>query len=1038
MAAPPFVVTGQEIVSQIAGIRTPLTPVPLPARPNVTEAYDIYSADIACLWDKGHGNKTGIGFGDAIGDDIIDTLPSSFTLAHATANVGTISPTAASAFNGTTDLPVTGADALVVSGGYVAAATGVGPGGLSTFRFTAAATFPNRLVNLQLVYGGGTVTSGMALYYGDPRTNFRGSPTAESTDLDLRNGITIDSFDIDPSPADPLKVNVAREAFPFPGGDRYGLGRTLQSANDMYPRIGAISHLKPSAGFLDVANASFLAGTAVLNLDDASLFLTPPVPSPLNRVSFPTSTGTAIVSYTGRTDTTLTGCLLISGAGSVAGGATVTQTNALGTFRAVAKIERSFGSTYITTTTAHGLETGRALPGGPAFYLGGYAAPVSCLVRTGGVDVAGPTFAIGTGVVDVDATTGFASGASAAPINRIAVPTTNGVAILSYTGKTTGATPRFTGCTHISGSGLTSAAARVWQGMTTNTFSGSASMDSHDYTIYDTRDATGALSTTTFRILDEALDRAGGDATGAFVFFPYNTQAGTPATAPREGNVLWGACSVTKLGVGAPSNKRQVAFVQATVENGFKASYIGSCGEWTSDDDGHTWTLGPSWENNQTYDAPVTGITPYIDYADIEATGGIYGYSICTPSSTLARWPEATIDDKSTWEYKNQTTGLWQSAIPSGPDGRIFSDTPSNAVSLRHYPNLVGGPCWVAIYVQGFTLYARFTYSLNAAPSDWSPRRRIASFGDYGADQSFIYGGWQHHLSMVAPNEADTIYMAISLFGSYQTYLVRATIADPGAFNPMAEQRVQQTIFGSLANLKSPLLDDPVLRNADGWKFSEHTWTRTGANTFTVQGFDDRAILKRYTKIAIHDGTAIRYGYLAADAGISGSDTTVVLIPHNDGASAGNIFSAGTLALPSNATPANRPRYSYEAAPPGFPDWFTYTPIFTGFLTPPVVVSRYKITGKTVELAHSTTSVGTSNATGFTVSLPVAAASITGMTWRMSLPLGVDNGGGFSSGTLQVASGGAVAILEKTAGTAASWTNSGQKYAYFQMRYEAA
>lgn len=120
--------------------------------------------------------------------------------------------------------------------------------------------------------------------------------------------------------------------------------------------------------------------------------------------------------------------------------------------------------------------------------------------------------------------------------------------------------------------------------------------------------------------------------------------------------------------------------------------------------------------------------------------------------------------------------------------------------------------------------------------------------------------------------------------------------------------------------------------------------------------------------------------------------------------------------------------------------WLTWSPTLTGFSANPTNVNyRYKQVGKTVTIAINQAANGTSNSTGFTITLPVQAANISNMEWGSTIPLIVNNGSVPSTpGLATIASNGTVVTLyTNTAG--AGWTGSGGKRIIgLVMTYEAA
>jgi hypothetical protein len=114
--------------------------------------------------------------------------------------------------------------------------------------------------------------------------------------------------------------------------------------------------------------------------------------------------------------------------------------------------------------------------------------------------------------------------------------------------------------------------------------------------------------------------------------------------------------------------------------------------------------------------------------------------------------------------------------------------------------------------------------------------------------------------------------------------------------------------------------------------------------------------------------------------------------------------------------------------------WTAFAPSFTGFSADPTVTAAYKQIGKVVFVRILTTGAGTSNATGFTISLPVNAVGSIGQ--RFASGIGADNGS-ITQITFDVAIS-TVVLYKGISTTATSWTNSGGKYADLTFAYEAA
>lgn len=115
-----------------------------------------------------------------------------------------------------------------------------------------------------------------------------------------------------------------------------------------------------------------------------------------------------------------------------------------------------------------------------------------------------------------------------------------------------------------------------------------------------------------------------------------------------------------------------------------------------------------------------------------------------------------------------------------------------------------------------------------------------------------------------------------------------------------------------------------------------------------------------------------------------------------------------------------------------------WTPTFTGFSADPAnSICRYVLVGKLCTTFVRMPFAGTSNATGFTVSAPFAAATITNMVWY-SQTVFTDNGAGSATlGMVTIQSAGTVFNLFRDF-TGATWTAAGDKRAQFTIIYEVA
>jgi hypothetical protein len=138
----------------------------------------------------------------------------------------------------------------------------------------------------------------------------------------------------------------------------------------------------------------------------------------------------------------------------------------------------------------------------------------------------------------------------------------------------------------------------------------------------------------------------------------------------------------------------------------------------------------------------------------------------------------------------------------------------------------------------------------------------------------------------------------------------------------------------------------------DGWiAITLGSPTRTAATTFTTTT-DLTATWQKGFKLKFTD-TTTKYAYVVAMSAYSAGSMTVTIL--------------------GDALVGNPSAFSFSPIenPLGFPVSFTYTQTYTGFSVNPTQTCSYSIIGTRLFLVIATTSDGTSNATGFTMSLPV-------------------------------------------------------------------
>lgn len=211
---------------------------------------------------------------------------------------------------------------------------------------------------------------------------------------------------------------------------------------------------------------------------------------------------------------------------------------------------------------------------------------------------------------------------------------------------------------------------------------------------------------------------------------------------------------------------------------------------------------------------------------------------------------------------------------------------------------------------------------------------------------------------------------------------------------------------------------DIASRKKAGWTqvHTTEVWTYGSATTINVPS-DATTRYNVGDKIHIVQSSTDLYYYVT---GVSATVLTVV----------------GTAAV-ANTTISSM-EFSKEVLPVNFPDWIAWTPTQTGFSADPSNAAyRFKITGRKVTAMVSQNTNGTSNATGFTISAPVTAATVSNGNWGGNVLLAVDNGAVITATqpVVYIASAGTVFNLHPSAALG-NWTNANGKRAYFMIDYE--
>jgi hypothetical protein len=196
----------------------------------------------------------------------------------------------------------------------------------------------------------------------------------------------------------------------------------------------------------------------------------------------------------------------------------------------------------------------------------------------------------------------------------------------------------------------------------------------------------------------------------------------------------------------------------------------------------------------------------------------------------------------------------------------------------------------------------------------------------------------------------------------------------------------------------------------NGWESREfETWTRTGNHTFTLPG-DVTSEYRKGTKVQYSDG-AVDYAVIGSSSHAAGT-TTVNLIPNTD-------YTMAAATITGNYI-------SHIENPRLFPHWFNFDAAPSGFSAVPASpVYQWRTQADVISIAYIELSAGTSNATTFGATAPIAPAqAVTGVAGTL-----VDNGALLTAAGRVTMTAGSTAITFRSNMSTGAWTNANGKRA---------
>lgn len=198
----------------------------------------------------------------------------------------------------------------------------------------------------------------------------------------------------------------------------------------------------------------------------------------------------------------------------------------------------------------------------------------------------------------------------------------------------------------------------------------------------------------------------------------------------------------------------------------------------------------------------------------------------------------------------------------------------------------------------------------------------------------------------------------------------------------------------------------------DGWVTDGALWTYASATTFTVSG-DQTMMFSKGTRVKLTQ-TTVKF-FVVVGSSYAAETTTVTITGGSD-------YTLANAAISGNY-------YSYAANPQGYPEAFNFSPVYTGFSADPSGgACKFSVVGGLCTFVH-TRAAGTSNATGFTITMPIQSSMQT-----IGLAQVRNNGALVSTpGALEAETSGTMDVFLNTSG--GNFTNANGKNASFSITY---
>jgi hypothetical protein len=216
--------------------------------------------------------------------------------------------------------------------------------------------------------------------------------------------------------------------------------------------------------------------------------------------------------------------------------------------------------------------------------------------------------------------------------------------------------------------------------------------------------------------------------------------------------------------------------------------------------------------------------------------------------------------------------------------------------------------------------------------------------------------------------------------------------------------------------MQTTIRDAQLANDLGGWIPANETWTYASATTITVPS-GAASKYQKGDKIKITNNSATKYFYIVGVA-----DTVLTVTGGSD-------YTVHDSAI-------TNPFFSKIENPQGFPHWFNWTETYTGFSADPTSDCIFKVSGNTVSIIIRGVTNGTSNATGFTISIPIQTTDEIDTFGCISGAVDAGANTGPQQAILQKSQ---TAIVMQKDSSSTGWTNSGNKRIIgLQMLYKMA